>query len=221
MSRRRRIELIDPSRGPAGSATAAGRPLPALAVAPQPALCEGLAAHWDASPRDIPGQTTPPARRRPAHHGPRGERCQTSEDSSAVLFLTPARRGARCGLGDRPAATRGDGWVMKTIGLAMALERTGTTTGCPRKPEDEEDRLVANRTGRLPLSVSRASRPSGGWLAQNQDARLRSERPRFRVVSDPLSGSAGHCWPPLLESQENFWTPQKLFPTFLAPYLNI
>lgn len=95
----------------------------------------------------------------------------------------------------------------KTIGLAMALERTGTTTGSPRKPKDEEDRLVANRTGRLPLSVSRASRPSGGWLAQNQDARLRSERPRFRVVSDPLNGSAVHCWPPPLESQENFWTP--------------
>lgn len=30
-----------PARGPAGSAIAAGRPPPALAVAPQPALCEG------------------------------------------------------------------------------------------------------------------------------------------------------------------------------------
>ncbi len=33
-----------PARGPAGSATAAGRPPPALAVAPQPALCEGWPA---------------------------------------------------------------------------------------------------------------------------------------------------------------------------------
>jgi hypothetical protein len=33
-----------PTRGPTGSATAAGRPPPALAVAPQPALCEGWPA---------------------------------------------------------------------------------------------------------------------------------------------------------------------------------
>lgn len=58
---------------------------------------------------------------------------------------------------------RGDGWVMKTIGLAM-LERTGTTTGCPRKPEDEEDRLVANRTGRLHSRCrAPAGPPGGGW----------------------------------------------------------
>lgn len=39
-------ELLEarPTRGPTGSATAAGRPPPALAVAPQPALCEGWPA---------------------------------------------------------------------------------------------------------------------------------------------------------------------------------
>jgi hypothetical protein len=38
------LPFASPARGPAGSAIAAGRPHPALAVAPQPALCEGWSA---------------------------------------------------------------------------------------------------------------------------------------------------------------------------------
>jgi hypothetical protein len=66
----------------------------------------------------------------------------------------------------------------------------------------KEDRLgdepsrEASR-GRLPGPVDHASRPSGGWLAQDRDARLWSERPRFRVVQTRVTGLAsivGHMY---------------------------
>jgi len=47
--------LACPTRGPAGSATAAGRPPPTLAVAPQTGPLWRVGRRRDASPQDVPG----------------------------------------------------------------------------------------------------------------------------------------------------------------------